>query len=154
MNCETFKTAGEALRDSDEISVLTAGNSMRPMLREHRDVVVIKRVDRPLKKGDVVLYPGKDKFILHRIVAQKSDRFIMRGDNNFFTENVKKTSVIGILKEFYRDGKYVNLKSAKYRLYTFYIMHSYPFRRLWRKALLPPLVKVKHALFGKPANRG
>ena len=52
------KDLGKQLEQSNEASSLTAGCSMRPMLRQHKDVVTIKRIDRKLKVGDVVAYKG------------------------------------------------------------------------------------------------
>ncbi|MBR7132019.1 MAG: S24/S26 family peptidase [Clostridia bacterium] len=147
MEHRDFKTAGEALEISEEISILTAGCSMQPMLRQHRDLVIVKRIDRALKKGDVVLYPGNDgKFILHRIIAVKNGSYIMRGDNNYFTEHdINPDSIVGILKEFYRDGKYIHCETdKKYQLYTFYILHSYFPRYFWKRLLKPMLSKIKH----------
>lgn len=146
----TSKSPKAALEISDEISVLTFGGSMMPLLRQHRDMVVIKRVDRAFKKGDVVLYPGREgMFTLHRIMRIKKNGLIIRGDNNYFTErDIKESDIIGIMKEFYRDGKYVNCKADfKYKLYTFYICHSYYLRYLWRKILFPFLCKVKNKIF-------
>lgn len=45
-----LKTAAQALCEQEEISVLTSGISMRPMLRQHKDIVVIKRTNGRLKK--------------------------------------------------------------------------------------------------------
>ena len=145
-----LKNAGEALKAKEEISSLTAGGSMRPMLRQHKDIVIIKRIDRALKKGDVVLYPGPDgRYILHRIVSIKDGRYIMRGDNNYFTEkNVKPESIVGILKEFYREGKFVDCKkNVIYKIYSFYILHSYHLRYLWKRIIKVFLSKIKHTVF-------
>lgn len=154
MSSEKFNmsSAGEALKVETEVSMLTEGRSMQPMLRQHKDVVTVKRVDRALRKGDAVLYPGKDgRFILHRIVKIKNGEFIIRGDNNYFTEyGIKKENIVGILKEFYRDGKYINCETdRKYKLYVFYICHSYPMRYLWKKHLRPTLGKIKRFILRK-----
>lgn len=142
---------GEALKTSTEVSVLTRGASMRPMLREHRDIVVIEKLSCELKVGDVVAYPGANgTYTLHRIVRiKKSGALIIRGDNNYFTEyNIKKEDIVGILKEFYRDGKYINCKTDKrYKFYTKYIVFSYPFRFLWKKRIRPILSKIKRSIF-------
>ncbi len=132
-----IKYAVEALEEKEQIEVLTAGCSMRPLFREHKDVVVIKRVTRPLKKGDVVLYPTKlgRKNILHRIMRFKGDTVIIRGDNNYKTEYIPRERIKGILVEFYRNEKHVVCeKSFKYKLYTFYICHSYWLRFPIKKA--------------------
>lgn len=143
-------SVGEALKTNCQVSVLTSGASMRPMLRQHRDIVVIERITGKLKVGDVVAYPGaNNSYTLHRIVRIKNGALIIRGDNNYFTEkNVKRKDIVGILKEFYREGKYINCKTNKrYKLYTEYIILSYPFRYIWKKILIPFLVKIKHTIF-------
>lgn len=145
-----LNSVGEVLKINSEVSVLTKGASMRPMLREHRDIVVIERLTDDLKVGDVVAYPGANQtYTLHRIVRiKKNGDLIIRGDNNYFTEfNIKKENIVGILKEFYREGKYINCKTNKgYKLYTKYIILSYPFRFLWHKSR-KLLVKVKRSIF-------
>ena len=143
---------GEALKTKHEVCSLTKGASMRPMLREHRDIVVIERVTGELKVGDVVAYPGANNtYTIHRIVRIKKGALIIRGDNNAFTEfNVKKEDIVGILKEFYRDGKYINCKTNRgYKLYTKYILMSYPLRFIWKKRIRirPVLAKIKHSIF-------
>ncbi len=149
MQNNDLQTMGEILQVKDEASSLTWGYSMYPMLRPHKDVVTVSKVNGKLKKGDVVLYPGNDgKFILHRIMRIKPDVFIIRGDNNYFTEIIKKDKIIGLLKEFYRGGKYINCETnIKYKLYTFYICHSYYLRYFWKKILFSILCKVKVKLF-------
>lgn len=146
-----LQSMGDVLKTNEEASSFTQGYSMYPMLRHHKDVVTVKRVDRALKKSDVVLYPGNDgKFILHRIMKIKGYTLIIRGDNNYFTEKVNKNQIIGILKEFYREGKYINCSSDfKYKLYSFYICHSYWLRFIWKRLVLPLLVKIKHKIIKK-----
>ena len=135
------------LRDG-EASSLTSGASMRPMLRQHRDIVTIKKIDRPLKRGDAVLYPEKSgKYVLHRIIRVKEDIFIIRGDNNYFTERVPKEKIVGILKYYIREGKYIDCSTDwKYKCYVFYILHSYCLRYLWNKKLRPILSKIKRTI--------
>ena len=150
-----LNNAAKVLQESGQMAALTSGRSMRPMLKEHRDVVVIEQVKNGLEKGDVVLYSnGQGGFILHRIVKIKKEALVIRGDNNYFTEyNVKTSDIVGVLKEFYREGKYIDCATDKgYRLYTFYILHSYCLRYVWVKFCIPPLVKVKHLIFGKPKS--
>lgn len=150
MHSKDLDNAGAALEKNDKITVMTSGRSMYPMLRQHRDLAVIKRVDRDLKKGDVVLYPERNgKFIMHRIVRIQKNRYIIRGDNNYFTEkDVSPDSIIGLLEEFFRDGKYISCESdRKYKLYVFYILHSYCIRYFLNRIIRPILSKIKHTIF-------
>ena len=143
--------ADKALEQKEEIAILTRGISMRPMLREHRDVVIIERVNRKLRANDVPLYrvAGIKEFVLHRILKVTKDGYIIRGDNLFRKErNVKDEDIIGVLKAFYRDGKYYDCAtSKKYKIYVFYIRVSYPFRHAWRFYIRPFLSKIKHTVF-------
>lgn len=148
-----FIGADKALLENEEISVLTSGISMRPLFREHKDVVVIRRVTQPLKRGDVILYrrEGWGSFILHRLIKITDKGLVIRGDNLYYNEyDIKREDVIGVLKAFYRGGKYCECeKSLAYKLYTQYILISYPARLLFLKCVRLPLGKLKRLLFKK-----
>lgn len=139
------------LEKSNEASSLTSGCSMRPMLRQHKDVVTIKRIDRKLRVGDVVAYKGTgNTYTLHRIMRFKKDgSLVIRGDNNYFTEyGYFASDMVGVLKEFYRDGVYIDCETnRKYKIYVFWIMHSYWLRYLWKKIIRPILGKIKRSIF-------
>lgn len=47
----------------------TRGVSMEPMLRQNRDLVVIRVPSSRLKKYDVALYKRGDNYVLHRVVG-------------------------------------------------------------------------------------
>lgn len=146
---DDLKNADAALRENEEIAALTSGISMRPMLREHKDIVIIRRADKKLKRNDVPLYsrPNSDKFVLHRILKVTDGGYIIRGDNLYFNEFVKDEQIIGVLKAFYRSGKYYDCeKSTAYKLYKVYVRLSYPFRRLWKFKIRPVLSRIKHFL--------
>lgn len=155
---DSFVGADVVLKEKTEVEILTSGVSMRPMLREHRDIVIIERVNRPLKENDVPLYrrKGCDRLVLHRIVKKKKDGgYVIRGDNLLDNEySVKDEDIVGVLKAFYREGKYYDCqKSLKYKLYIFYNRSTFWCRLLWRRYLRPTLVKcaflrkIKRALF-------
>ena len=149
---ENYLDAGieKALAENGEIVATNSGISMYPMLRHRKDMIVIEQVKRPLKRCDVPLYRlDSGKLVLHRILKVTPECYVIRGDNLTVKEYIKPEQVIGVLKEFYRNGKRVDCKtSKKYKLYVFWIMHSYPLRYVWIKFLLPLLVKIKHAIFG------
>lgn len=115
-----------------ETQVLTDGISMYPLFRKNKDIAVIKNVTESLKVNDVPLYSrnNMDKLVLHRIVNIKNGNYIIRGDNLYINEtDVTDKDIVGVLKGFYRDGKYYDCKkSRKYKLYVFYIRISYPIR--------------------------
>lgn len=138
----------EQLALSGEVMVCTSGISMLPMLRNRRDMVVIAEVKRPLERHDVPLYRlDSGKLVLHRILKVTDGGYIIRGDNLYFNEFVKDEQIIGVLKAFYRSGKYYDCeKSTVYKLYKVYVRLSYPFRRLWKLKIRPVLSRIKHFL--------
>ena len=118
----------QILRDEGSYGALTDGVSMRPLFKTHRDMVVLKPLDRELRKYDVVLYRVGDKYILHRIVAIKGDTLIIRGDNTFVRERVPRAAVIARLVSFNRKGKHGDVESFGYKLYSRLWNFIYPMR--------------------------
>lgn len=151
-----FKNAEELLKTQDEVMTRTKGISMRPLLRQGRDIVVIKRPMFPLKAGDVPLYrvKGKNELVLHRILKVREDGvYIIRGDNLFVKEYVKESQIVGVMKAFYREGRYCDCeKSLIYKLYIILNRASYPVRYLWKRVLRPVLARVYKKIFKKPNN--
>ena len=146
-----LKNAEELLKTQDEVMTRTRGTSMRPLLRQGRDIVVIKRPQFPLKAGDAPLYrvKGKKELVLHRILKVREDGvYIIRGDNLFVKEYVAESQIVGVMKAFYREGKYCDcVTSRKYQLYIILNRASYPLRYLWKCAVRPMLVKVYKKIF-------
>ncbi len=146
-----LKNAEELLKTQDEVMTRTKGASMRPLLRQGRDIVVIKSPQFPLKAGDVPLYrvEGKEELVLHRILkADKDGTYIIRGDNLFLKEYVSESQIVGVMKAFYRDGKYCDCeKSRKYKLYIILNRVSFPLRYLWKCMLRPMLYKAYKKIF-------
>ena len=105
----------------------TSGWSMYPLLRNHRDVIVIEQITREVKKFDVALYKFKDsKYILHRIIGKKDGKFRIRGDNCYTEEYVEEQKILGILTGIFREGKFIEVKKSKgYWLYTRLWHYSY-----------------------------
>ena len=96
------------------------GNSMRPLLRERRDSVLIIPANHPLslKKYQVILFKMNDNYVLHRIIRKKNNSYVTRGDNNHRVEDVSATQIYGILKGVYIKGRYIDCNSAFYNLYS------------------------------------
>ncbi len=125
------------------------GVSMRPLFRNLKDYVVVVPVERELKRHDVVLYmrDNYDRLPLHRILQVRENDYIIRGDNTYNLEYVPKDYVIGILKEFYRNGKHIECEtSKKYKIYVFYISHTYWLRFSIRK-VRTTLGRIKRKVF-------
>ena len=108
----------EELLDRDgKIVYKTHGSSMRPMLRQDRDLVIIRVPASRLKKYDVALYRRNGDYVLHRVIGVKEDHYLIRGDNTYRIETVPEENVIGVLAGFQRNGKEISTDSIGYRIY-------------------------------------
>ncbi|MBQ8741437.1 MAG: S24/S26 family peptidase, partial [Clostridia bacterium] len=120
----------EQLKTQDSEAYLTSGVSMRPLLRTHKDIVVISKAKHPLSVGDVPLYKkkGVEKLILHRIIGIKEDgTYIIRGDNTYHKEYIPQSDVVGVMTALYRGGKYIDCNNSKpYEIYVRLNKFFYP----------------------------
>lgn len=129
-----------------------SGTSMLPMLKESRDIVVLIPAKDALRVGDVVLFVRErkdDELVLHRIVKSvPGDGYLIRGDNTFWNEPVKREDVKAVAEGFFRKGKYCDCnKSRGYRLYVFYVLHFNFIRKFFRRTLRIAGAKVKNSVF-------
>ena len=136
----------------------TAGVSMKPMLRNRRDTIVVRPASsvRPdgLRKYDVPLYrrASDGAYVLHRVVdvrhsAGPADAdeghadadgchtpadtvYVIRGDNTYSPEFIRPDQIIGVLVECYRGDRRIDLDGWPYRAYARLWVTSYPLRRL------------------------
>lgn len=108
---------------------LTLGTSMKPLIHQQRDNIIVVKNEGRLKKYDVPVYvTKKGKYIMHRVIKVCSDHYVIVGDNLTNREYVTDDMICGVLAGFYKKGKhYVDCNNSKlYKLYS----------RVW-VALLP-----------------
>lgn len=108
----------------------TRGTSMKPMLREGRDIVIIEPPHGRLRKFDVALFRMGDKYVLHRVIAVREGHYLTRGDNRAASETVKNEDVIGVLTAFVRGGREYSARSLPHRAYAAIWTALLPVRRL------------------------
>lgn len=126
----------------------TVGVSMLPMIRSGKDVIAVEKKSGRLSKYDVALYTRGDAYVLHRVLKLVDGAYIIRGDNCYFDEYVKEENVIGVLTEFFRGEKKVDLKSKKYLRYVKRRLRTYPLRKFF------VTVKSKLKRFAKRIIKG
>ena len=69
------------LEDAEVVPLVISGGSMTPFLVHRRDTVYLSKADRPLKRGDMVLYQRDNgRYVLHRVLRADGDAFTMIGD--------------------------------------------------------------------------
>jgi signal peptidase I len=77
--------------------VIVTGNSMEPGFH-NRDLVIVRR-DPPYAVGEIVAFHDADlgRPVFHRILARDGPRFVMKGDNNEWTDSYAplETEIIG-----------------------------------------------------------
>lgn len=126
---QEFTSIRECLDKTGKYTGLTMGTSMRPIIHQQRDnIIVVKNTER-LKKYDIAVYQLKSgKYVMHRVVEVYDDHYIIIGDNLKEREYVTDDMVCGRLIGYYRKGKkYIDCDNNKlYKLYS----------RVW-VALLP-----------------
>lgn len=106
----------------------TKGTSMEPMLRQNRDLVVIRVPSSRLHKYDVALYRRGGSYVLHRVMAVKDGYYLIRGDNTFASEIVPDDAIIGVLTSFTRKGRQCDVTEKGYQWYVRIWGLLYPLR--------------------------
>ena len=102
----------DILAETGTLCYTNVGVSMLPLIREGRDVIVIKRrTEARLKKYDVVLFKrpgvsGRGTYVLHRVLKVKPNgTYWIVGDNCTSGETVREENVIGVLTDVVRGGR-------------------------------------------------
>lgn len=124
MNKSTFE---DVIEEQGKLVYTNVGNSMYPFILP-RDLLVIRKVSRPLKKYDVPLYKrDSGQYVLHRIVKIRGSEYYLRGDNRALTERgIYQRHIIGVLTDIIRDGKNIPLDDPLFKSY----LKRLPFRYL------------------------
>ena len=150
MKTYDINSVEEALKTEESVAFLTRGASMHPLLRTHKDIVVIAPAKHPLGVGEVALYrvKGCENLVLHRIIGIGTDgAYIIRGDNTYKKEYVLPQNVVGVMTAVYRGGKYIDCAtSKKYNLYVKLNRFFYPVRFVWKTKIRATLGKIKRKI--------
>ena len=125
-----MSTFEEILQQDGKLIYKTKGVSMKPMLTEDRDLVVIRIPSSRLRKYDVALYKRGTDYVLHRVIKARETDYQIRGDNTYRLETVPFDAVIGVLTEFNRKGKLHSVQDPAYKLYARFWCAVYPVRYL------------------------
>ena len=118
MSKTTFE---ELLATQGKIIHTNVGDSMMPLLREGKDLMVIEpRPEGPCKRYDAVLYKRPNgKYVMHRILKVRKDGYVLCGDNRWMREfGVQDDWIIGILTAVIRDGKTIPVTDRRYQRYV------------------------------------
>ena len=123
----------EVLTSGGEFRIYPHGISMRPLLRQGRDSVALRRLDRPVRKWDILFYQRRDgSYVLHRVKTVTPEGFVLWGDHQYVLEyGVTEDQIIGYAARIFRDETELDCRSLWYRVYLW----------LWQfKALRRPVL--------------
>ncbi len=131
MSNSTFE---DVIKKQGRLVYTNVGDSMYPFIRP-RDLLVIEKAEKPLKKYDVPLYKrDSGKYVLHRIIKVKNGEYRICGDNRPFVERgITDKHIIGVLTEIIREGQTISVYSSDYRFYKMFL----PLRRFNRFLIWP-----------------
>lgn len=135
------KSSFEEELDKKGILVYTnKGNSMYPLIRQGKDVLIIKKCNARLKKMDVPLYKRESgQYVLHRIIKVNENDYVIRGDNTYSNETgIRDDQILGVLSGVIRSGKEISVNSFSYKLYSYFWYYTYYLRKL--------IIKIKRCI--------
>lgn len=121
----------DILNRGETLYYTNVGDSMMPLIKQGRDVLIIEpKPSGRLKKDDVPLYKrDSGQYVLHRIVKVRDEDYLIRGDNRYYTEKgIMDRHIIGLLTGIIRDGKVLSVTDADYLRYVEALHKSYPFK--------------------------
>ena len=90
------------------LPLVISGSSMTPFLADGRDTVYLARLERPVRRGDMLLYQRiGGQYVLHRVwKAEKDGTFTMVGDAQTELEHgIREAQIIAIVTSVVRKGK-------------------------------------------------
>ena len=138
---DTTKSIEQVLQETGIYVGPTVGTSMLPMLKNRRDTIVVRPKTERLKPLDVALYKRGESYVLHRVLRQTEDGYIIRGDNCYSDEIVPEYAVFGVLTEFFRKDKHYYCTDKSYLRYAKRRVRTYKLRRF----LLKLKAKIRRA---------
>lgn len=137
----------QVLQRNGQLVYTNVGNSMWPLIRQGKDLVVIvpkqegrlKRYDVPLYRRDSDRLAGNGKYVLHRILKVTPSGYLISGDNQWNLErNITDRHIIGTLAAVIRGGTNPNIDNPRtilvtdrlFRIYTHIWCDLFPLRAM------------------------
>ena len=134
MNSSSFE---EVLARDGRLICSNVGDSMLPLIRQGRDILVIERSQGRLKKYDVPLYRrDSGQYVLHRVLQVRENDYVLCGDNRWSKEyDITDRHILGVLTAVVRNGKELPVTDWRYRLYVRLWCDLFPLRAFLLKGL-------------------
>ena len=129
MNNSTFE---DEIKRTGRIIYTNVGDSMMPLIKQGRDVLVISVVNGRLKRYDIPLYKrDSGQYVLHRILKVRKNDYVICGDNRCNKEyGITDRHIIGVLSGIIRDGREIPVTDIKCLIYAHLWCDLFPVRVL------------------------
>ncbi len=121
----------ELTEQGREVSMVIAGNSMRPFLTHQRDSIVFKKPDRELRRGDIVFYErATGQFVCHRICRIRPEGYYLLGDAQTEIEGpIEREQIFGLITGVTRKGKRLSPGDLRWDFFEKVWIRIIPLRR-------------------------
>ncbi|MBE6876020.1 MAG: hypothetical protein E7496_04730 [Ruminococcus sp.] len=125
-------TFEQEIQRTGKLIYTNVGDSMMPLIRQDKDLLIIEKVTGRLKKYDVPLYRrDSGQYVLHRILKVRENDYVICGDNRWHREyGITDRHIIGVLTGIVRDGKTIPVTDKKYLFYVHLWCDFFPVRAL------------------------
>ena len=133
-----MSTFEEEIERTRKLVYTNVGDSMMPLIKQGRDLLIIEKPDGRLKRYDIPLYKrDSGQYVLHRVLKVRENDYVICGDNRYCKEyGITDRHIIGVLTSVVRDGKELDFGSFGYRLYVFLWCGLFPVRAF--------ILRIKH----------
>lgn len=97
----------ELAEEGKVVSMLISGSSMAPFLCHNRDYIYFTKLDRELRRGDMVFYQrDTGQYVMHRIYKKKPDGYYMVGDAQTQIEGpLRRAQIFARIVKVKRKGR-------------------------------------------------
>ena len=138
-----FAEVEDLLAEGKQVTILVRGNSMRPLLRDGRDKVVLRKAnDEDIKKGAVMLFRYRGSHVMHRVTKIEGDVVVFEGDGNYKLQEVAtRKDIVAIVEAIVRpSGRRIECSSRRWRFLSFMWLSQ---ARLERRVILGIMRRLK-----------
>ena len=129
MNKSSFE---EVLARDGRLVYSNVGDSMMPLIKQGRDLLVIEPPCGRLHRLDIPLYRrDSGQYVLHRVIKVRREDYVICGDNRWSREcGITDRHIIGVLTAVIRDGREIPVTDWRFRLYAHLWCDLFPVRAM------------------------
>ncbi len=117
-----FSEVAGRIAGGERVRIRAKGNSMRPFIRDNRDLIVLEKPNaRSFQRGRLLLVQMPEgNYVLHRVKKTGNNRLVLQGDGNLLIfETCTTENVIAEATGIIRDGKSIGRGSFQWNLYHY-----------------------------------